>query len=67
VRGSGVSGVFCLFKIEKMKNVYYLTEITKHHCKTNNMHWYSAIYSNGLDLIDKEYSVGEPIPTIILR
>ena len=50
-----------------MKNVYYLKEITKQYCKTNDMHWYAAIYSNGLNLIDKEYEVGETIPTIILR
>lgn len=49
-----------------MKNVYYLIEIAKHQNKTNGLNWYSAIYSNGLNLIDKEYAVGEPIPTIIL-
>jgi hypothetical protein len=48
-----------------MKNVYYLTELTKHYSKENNIHWYSAVYSNGLNLIDKEYSVGESIATII--
>lgn len=50
-----------------MKNVYYLIEITKHLHKENNMRWYAVIYSNGFDLIDIEYPVGEAIPTIILR
>lgn len=50
-----------------MKNVYYLTEITKHYAKPNDIYWYAAIYSNGLQLIDVEYSIGEAIPTIILR
>jgi hypothetical protein len=49
-----------------MKGIYYLTEITKHYDKATDIHWYAAIYSNGLWFIDREYSVGESIPTIIL-
>jgi hypothetical protein len=50
-----------------MKSVYYLIEITKHHSKANDIYWYSVIYSNGLELIDKEYTIGESIPTIVLK
>lgn len=50
-----------------MKNVYYLIEITKHENKEHNVRWYAVIYSNGLDLIDIEYQIGEAIPTIILK
>jgi hypothetical protein len=62
-----LEGFFVYLKFSKMKSVYYLIEITKHHSKTNDIHWYSVIYSNGLELIDKEYSVGESIPTIVLK
>jgi hypothetical protein len=67
VRAQGFQGLFLCLKIDIMKNIYYLIEITKHHCKTNDMNWYAVVYSNGLDLIDKEYAVGEAIPTIILK
>lgn len=62
-----LKGFFYLLNFKNMKNVYYLIEITKHHYKENDMRWYSVIYSNGFDLIDIEYQIGEAIPTIILR
>ena len=49
-----------------MKGIYYLREITRHYDKATDFHWYAAIYSNGLHLIDREYTIGESIPTIIL-